>query len=168
MKNHQFILIVIVFLTALTVFSSINKYKQPAVQTQAYTEEMDCLARNVYYEAGNEPFEGKLAVAQVTVNRANNPNFPHKLCDVVYQRTYHKKRVVCQFSWTCDNVSPQKNWIRWQEARYIATKVLTIGLTSDIIRNTNALYYHADYVEPGWNKHHVVTRIGHHIFYKDI
>jgi spore germination cell wall hydrolase CwlJ-like protein len=29
----------------------------------------------------------------------------------------------------------------------------------------NALYYHADYVHPGWKKEQV-AKIGHHIFYK--
>jgi spore germination cell wall hydrolase CwlJ-like protein len=28
----------------------------------------------------------------------------------------------------------------------------------------NALYYHADYVNPGWNKPRL-EKIGHHIFY---
>jgi spore germination cell wall hydrolase CwlJ-like protein len=153
----------------LVVVLSFPKQNPPKpVPVQVYTEEMDCLANNIYYESGREPFEGKLAVAQVTINRANHPSFPHKLCDVVYQRTYHKNKTVCQFSWTCDKVSPKKDWIRWQQARYIAVKVLTTGLTNDIIRNTQALYYHADYVHPGWNKHYVVTKIGRHIFYKDI
>jgi uncharacterized protein YyaL (SSP411 family) len=30
----------------------------------------------------------------------------------------------------------------------------------------NALYYHADYVNPGWNKPRL-EKIGHHIFYGD-
>ena len=169
MKNHQKFLFVLILLLVFSFATFTYKHKQPEVQqTQVYTEEMDCLAQNIYYEAGNEPFEGKLAVAQVTVNRVNDPNFPHKLCDVVYQRTYHKNKVMCQFSWTCQQSNQEKNDIRWQEAKYIAIVVLTTDLTSDIIKITNARFYHADYVKPDWNKHQVVTKIGHHIFYKDI
>ena len=168
MKNHQKFLLVIAILSVILYFIVPSKHTESKLVKQVFTEEMFCLANNIYYEAGYEPFEGKLAVAQVTINRANNPHFPHKLCDVVYQRTQFKKRVVCQFSWTCNVVSGIKNDYKWQEAKYIAMKVLTTDMTSDIIRNTNALYYHADYVHPEWNKHYVVTKIGHHIFYKDI
>jgi spore germination cell wall hydrolase CwlJ-like protein len=30
---------------------------------------------------------------------------------------------------------------------------------------TNAIYYHADYVNPGWKKEKII-KIGRHIFYK--
>jgi len=29
-----------------------------------------------------------------------------------------------------------------------------------------AMYYHADYINPKWNKEKI-TQIGHHIFYKE-
>jgi spore germination cell wall hydrolase CwlJ-like protein len=35
-----------------------------------------CLALNVYFEARNEPAEGKVAVAQVVMNRKADPRFP--------------------------------------------------------------------------------------------
>jgi len=33
------------------------------------TQQLECLTRNIYWEAASEPFEGKVAVAQVTMNR---------------------------------------------------------------------------------------------------
>ena len=39
-------------------------------------KQLDCLARNIYHEAGYEPFEGKVAVAQVTINRSKSDKFP--------------------------------------------------------------------------------------------
>ena len=41
---------------------------------------LQCMALNIYREAGNEAFEGKVAVAQVTINRVNNPKFPKDIC----------------------------------------------------------------------------------------
>jgi spore germination cell wall hydrolase CwlJ-like protein len=41
---------------------------------------------------------------------------------------------------------------------------LTVPVLHDKISETNALYYHATYVNPGWNKNKVITRIGNHIF----
>ena len=49
--------------------------------------DLECLARNIYYEAGSESEEGKVAVGLVTINRSNNGDFPSSICGVVNQRT---------------------------------------------------------------------------------
>ena len=131
-----------------------------------YKKQVECLAKNIYYEAGHESYEGKLAVAQVTMNRVNNPKYPKDVCSVVYQKSTNS---VCQFSWTCIvNQMSSKNKYAWEEANYIASRALTQPIIHDTIYNTNALFYHAVYVNPGWNKSQVVTKIGNHIFYKNI
>jgi spore germination cell wall hydrolase CwlJ-like protein len=132
------------------------------------SKQVQCLAKNIYYEASNQDFEGKLAVAQVTVNRASSGKFPTDICDVVYQKTLYNGVTVCQFSWTCQQVLPPKNEYLWEESKYIANKVLTTPLVHSKLKESNVLYYHADYVNPGWNKEHIVTKIGNHIFYKKI
>ena len=57
---------------------------------------------------------------------------------------------------------------RWEESLLIAKRALTVPVLHDKIAETNALYYHATYVNPGWNKNKVVTKIGNHIFYSRI
>jgi spore germination cell wall hydrolase CwlJ-like protein len=49
-------------------------------------KQLDCLTRNIYWEAGSEPFEGKVGVAQVTMNRLNDGRFADSVCGVVYQK----------------------------------------------------------------------------------
>ena len=49
-------------------------------------KELECLARNIYWEAANESYEGKLAVAQVTLNRTKASGYPNTVCEVVYQK----------------------------------------------------------------------------------
>jgi spore germination cell wall hydrolase CwlJ-like protein len=49
--------------------------------------DLECLARNIYYEAASEPEEGKVAVGLVTINRSNSGEFPTTICGVVNQRT---------------------------------------------------------------------------------
>src|SRR5690606_12607412 len=66
------------------------------------SQELQCLQKNVYYEARNQSEAGMRAVAAVTVNRARSTRFPDNICDVVYQRN---KRA-CQFSWVCQNKKP--------------------------------------------------------------
>jgi N-acetylmuramoyl-L-alanine amidase len=46
--------------------------------------EMDLLARLVRAEAQTEPFEGKIAVACVVLNRVESPKFPNTIKDVIY------------------------------------------------------------------------------------
>jgi N-acetylmuramoyl-L-alanine amidase len=48
--------------------------------------EKDLLARLVRAEAEAEPYEGKVAVATVVLNRVANSNFPNTIKGVIYQR----------------------------------------------------------------------------------
>jgi N-acetylmuramoyl-L-alanine amidase len=129
--------------------------------------QLDCLARNIYHEAGYEPFEGKVAVAQVTMNRASDSRFPSDVCGVVFQKNVFMEKVVCQFSWYCDSASKTKpmNGPAYKESYEVAKKVLLEGFRLDILKD--AMYYHADYVNPRWGKPKI-GQIGHHIFYRDI
>jgi spore germination cell wall hydrolase CwlJ-like protein len=136
---------------------SIKKEKKKYLSSNA--KAITCLADNIYYEAGNEPRNGKIAVAGVTMNRARNPKYPSNVCSVVYQRTSR----VCQFSWTCMR-RPAKDPVLYAEAKDIAKKVLTSEINTRIVVNKDVLFYHADYVNPKWRLERV-TKIGRHIFY---
>jgi spore germination cell wall hydrolase CwlJ-like protein len=128
--------------------------------------ELKCLAQNIYYEAGYEPFEGKVAVAQVTLNRMESGKFPDDVCGVIFQKSVIYDKVICQFSWYCENagVSKPVNPAAYQESMAVAKKVLLEGFRLDGLKN--AMYYHADYVSPRWGKEKIAT-IGRHIFYSD-
>ncbi len=134
-----------------------------------------CLAQNIYFEAGNQPFIGRYAVANVTLNRVNDLQFPNTVCEVVYQtKEYTKswktgelipKRGKCQFSWYCDGkVDEPQDSVTWIESIRIADMALQ---SSNFDVTEGALWYHADYVHPYWADHleRVVT-IEDHIFYK--
>lgn len=132
-------------------------YSQLTKETQ---KQIDCLAENIYHEAGYEPREGKEAVALVTLNRMQDPRFPKDICGVVKQKTTS----VCQFSWFCQHVYV-KNKDVYEEARNTAVYVYAnYENLKDITKG--ALYYHADYVNPRW-KLEKTTVIGRHIFYKE-
>ena len=126
--------------------------------------QLACLSMNIYREAGHEPFEGKVAVAQVTLNRAESGKFPADICQVVYQKNVIYEKVICQFSWYCDRAHKARpiNHAAFAESEAVAKKVLLEGFRLDGLKQ--ALYYHADYVNPQWGKEKVAT-IGRHIFY---
>jgi spore germination cell wall hydrolase CwlJ-like protein len=126
--------------------------------------QLKCMADNIYHEAGSESAEGKIAVAQVVMNRVSHPSFPKDPCQVIYQRTVFMEKVVCQFSWFCDG-SARRPMHRpmWDESYEAAKMVLLEGFRLPGLKD--ALYYHADYVNPQWQKEKV-AKIGRHIFYK--
>jgi spore germination cell wall hydrolase CwlJ-like protein len=118
------------------------------------------MANNIYYEAGNESYEGKLAVAQVTMNRTQHPNYPSTVCGVVYQKT----NGVYQFSWVGEKVNKVRNQYAWEECMIVARKALTEHKLHDTIYKTKAMFYHNNQVNPGW-KLKYVAKIGNHLFY---
>lgn len=142
----------------------ISHYSLEGVSLKERDRQIKCLARNIYHEAGSESFEGKVAVAQVTINRAESGKFPADICAVIYQKSNILGNIVCQFSWYCMNPSQMAliNPQRYEESEAVAKKVLLEGFRLDGLKE--ALYYHADYVNPNWNLKKI-TKIGRHIFY---
>ena len=136
------------------------------VSTTEKIKQLDCLTRNIYWEAANEPFEGKVAVAQVTLNRVSSGKFPDSVCGVVYQKNVIYERVVCQFSWFCEGTHKVKaiHTPLYRESEEVAKRVLFEGFRLPSIEK--ALYYHAEYVNPGWQLPRI-EKIGRHIFYGD-
>lgn len=142
--------------------------QSPQLITKAYEElsvnekkEIDCLALNIYREAGVEEHSGMVAVALVTMNRVKARGFPETVCKVVNQKT----KGTCQFSWKCIANLPK---VDRELYTYIRNVAIQIFLNHDIIDDITqgALFYHADYVRPKWKKLEVTTKIGRHIFYK--
>jgi spore germination cell wall hydrolase CwlJ-like protein len=136
------------------------------VSASTRMKELDCLTRNIYWEAASEPFEGKVGVAQVTINRMNSGKFADSICEVVYQKNVFYEKVVCQFSWYCENTHKIRPVYKplWEESELVAKKVLLENFRLPSLGN--ALYYHADYVHPNWKKPKI-EKIGRHIFYGD-
>lgn len=119
--------------------------------------DVECLARNIYWEAGVEDMTGKIAVGNVTVNRVKTRYWGKRICDVVYSKD--------QFSWTKQK---RRAWVAlkgraWADSKAAANAVLD-GLR--VKQLDSALYYHADYVDPVWrDSSKRVIKIGRHIFY---
>ena len=82
------------------------------------SDEVNCLALNIYHEARNQPTVGKLAVAMVTMNRVKDERFPNTVCGVVTQGLYKNNQPIinkCHFSWWCDGKSDKpKDLQSWQ------------------------------------------------------
>lgn len=139
--------------------------KMSSVTAEMRNKQLDCLTRNIYYEAKGEPFEGKVAVAQVTINRMESGLFPNDICKVVYQKNVVYDKVLCQFSWYCEGPSriPPKHAAAYKESEIVARQVLLEGFRLPSL--TQALYFHAKHINPQWKREKVAT-IGGHVFYR--
>jgi spore germination cell wall hydrolase CwlJ-like protein len=177
-KTTQITLLILGFLLVASLLVTVTKSKFSSLRANMQqqdvvgitaadrTKQLECLTRNIYWEAASEPFEGKVAVAQVTMNRVVSGKFGSGVCGVVYQKNVFYEKVVCQFSWACEinhkikPIYPNK----WAESEEVAKKVLLENFRLPGL--TQAMYYHATYVNPGWRLQRV-TQIGQHIFYKE-
>jgi spore germination cell wall hydrolase CwlJ-like protein len=158
-------------------------------------KELQCLARNIFFEAASEPEEGKVAVGLVTLNRAGDSRFGRTICGVVDQkmtRSFSRDVVVekrslwrttrethtvlnqvttCQFSWVCSRVKdPKSSDERWSESQRIARELLEDrGSFWDWrVKYAEALYFHTVSVRPVWAKaKEHVGRVGGHHFYQE-
>jgi len=138
--------------------------RQGFISTADKTRQLDCLTRNIYWEAATEPFEGKVAVAQVTMNRVAHGKFGDGVCGVIYQKNVFYEKVICQFSWVCETTHKTRPVYPplWAESELVAKKVLLENFRLPGLKS--ALFYHAEYVSPGW-KLPRIDKIGRHIFY---
>ena len=122
--------------------------------------EIDCLAKNIYFEARNQSFIAQKAVAFVTLNRVEDDKYPDDICSVVWQDK--------QFSWTHDGKSDiPKNLEAWAVAIIAAQEVIrNYGSIHDPTRG--AVMYHTVRARPYWRNYYTVTVIiEDHIFYKE-
>jgi len=168
MRIRLYILLTICFVSLLFVVApnfikqedKILKIEYKQLTKEAKTQ-IDCLADNIYYEAGWEPTDGRVAVALVTLNRVQDPRYPKDICSVVKQ----KVNSTCQFSWFCEGKKHITSSRLYEESQNIA---LYVYANYENLRDITggALYYHADYVNPRW-KLYKTTVIGRHIFYKE-
>lgn len=116
-----------------------------------------CLALAIYFEARAEPIMGHLAVGQVIMNRVEDSRWPDTVCGVVLQPWQFS------FYWDGKPDVPDDQGA-WNKA-LLLSQVILDGGTREI---TDALFYHATYVDPGWGEENRAMQIGDHIFYRDI
>jgi len=122
-----------------------------------YTKrDIECLARNIYYEAGVESDIGKYAVAHVTVNRVKSGYWGNTVCKVVHAPK--------QFSWTLIKRLRHPDPALYERCKDIAVATLSGRGVKGLERS---LFYHADYIKtPHWaDPNQQVKKIGQHLFY---
>ena len=128
----------------------------------ADSEEHQCLALTLYWEARAGGRESMIAVAWVVLNRRSSPEFPDTLCAVVRQGG---EEPGCQFSYWCDGRQDEPTDL---EAWDLAKKVAAAMIQSPPPDPTGgALFFHAADLNNPWSVPRTRTgKIGGHVFYR--
>lgn len=116
---------------------------------------VNCIAKVVYHEAGNQPRKGQIAVAHVLVNRVKH-GFADHVCEVANQRG--------QF-FRLARYKPNRKSAEWAEAVGVARAVLA-GAVPD--HSKGALYFRATWKPANrfFRSRTKVTRLEDHVFYR--
>lgn len=116
---------------------------------------LQCLTEAVYFESRGEPLSGQKAVAEVIMNRVDDPRFPKSVCGVVNQSG--------QFSYR-GNVGKMRKGAAFATAQRVAQEALS-GAPRAL--TDGATYFHTTKVRPSWSKRFTrTTKIGAHVFYR--
>jgi spore germination cell wall hydrolase CwlJ-like protein len=148
--------------------SSVKQASITITQDSAMAElfrEHRCLSEVMYYEARGEGVKGQMAIAEVVFHRLRKGNYGHSICSVVYEGA---GRQGCQFSFACTRVAHRKSNRAWQQAQYLAAKIL-VGQARLMNTTDGAVNFHAISVNPVWSSEmEKTTQIGNHVFYKSL
>lgn len=130
-----------------------------------------CLALNMYHEARNQSWSGRMAVTHVVLNRVKDHRWKDSVCGVVKTAKLNWKgnplRNKCHFSWYCDGLSDTpKEKVVWERIQMQTTEALAL-YNSGYDMSAGSNHYHAKNVRPGWSyKYDHVATIDDHLFYQ--
>lgn len=132
--------------------------------------QINCLARNMYFEAATQGQIGMKAVGDVVFNRLDSGLFPGAICEVIFEgprdQAGHLLKDRCQFSWACnDQPHVVQDRQRWAMAYEVAMKQYIYREKMPDVTG-GATRYHAFYVSPKWLNWQQTKKIGAHLFYK--
>lgn len=117
------------------------------------SEDKELLARMVEAEAGAEPYQGKVAVAAVILNRVKSPLFPNDVRGVILQKGAFE---------------PILNGWFWQVTVSSSSRQAVEDALRGIDPSNGALYFYnpAKTNHPWFSNRVVTARIGNHVFTK--
>ncbi len=119
------------------------------------SEELDLLARLVHAEARGEPLEGRVAVANIVLNRRDNPEFPGEIEDVIFQQQGGRYQF-CSVA----------NGSIKEEPSSLSREAAQLALEGEQALSEEAVFfYNPRLATSSWMKQRpVVKTIGNHVF----
>jgi len=133
-----------------------NKLESGKTESSSIDRELECMAKVVMHEAGNQTRTGQLAVAQLIMNRVGKSHFGSSICAVVNQPG--------QFFQTA-SYNPHRDDQRWATAVEVSREALE-GDAAPVV--PGAVFYHAASQTPNrfFRSRQRISMVGDHIFYR--
>ncbi|MDB5685654.1 MAG: cell wall hydrolase [Rhizorhabdus sp.] len=130
--------------------------KEISADVTKLDRELECMAKVVHHEAGNQPRSGQLAVAQLIMNRVGKDRFAASVCAVANQPG--------QFFRTA-SYNPRRDTERWASAVEVSREAMA-GAGEPVV--PGAMFYHAAYQAPNafFRTRQRISTIGDHVFYR--
>jgi len=131
-------------------------YKEAVASDSNLDHELECMAKVVMHEAGNQPRPGQLAVAQLIMNRVGQDRFGDSVCAVVNQPG--------QFFRTA-SYHPRRDSQRWASAVEVSRQAMA-GNAEQVV--PGAVFYHAAHQSPNrfFRTRERISMVGDHVFYR--
>ncbi|MFT4415543.1 cell wall hydrolase [Fredinandcohnia humi] len=130
---------------------SVHNVASASTEISLSEADIDLLARIVRAEAQTEPFEGKVAVAAVVLNRVESPLFPDSIKEVIYQRGQFQPVSNGQINRPADDESIKAVYAALTDMR-------------DIVGNS-LFFYNPDIATSRWlDSRRTTFVIGQHVF----
>ena len=119
-------------------------------------DELECMAKVVHHEAGNQSRRGQLAVAQIIMNRIESGRFADTICGVANQPG--------QFFRT-SSYNPDRSSAGWQTAVAVSREARD-GRGDEVV--PGALFFRAAYASTTsfFRTRQQVAALGGHVFYR--
>lgn len=127
-----------------------------ALTNIALANEVNCLAKNIYFESRGESEIGQFLVGFVTNNRVRDYRWPDSYCEVVEQRH--------QFSWYWDGKSDNpRDAIAWARSKEIANIIYN---SSNLDTTHYGFYFKAVYAKSKYfDNLRKLNKVGKHEFF---
>ena len=137
--------ITLLLLMLVTACAQVSPMEATLSRSGYTSEDVDCLAEALYFEARGTSYEGERAVGEVILNRAADSRFPDSVCGVIDQR-YNGS---CQFSYRCDAI-PNDQFSEPAELAKMRSISLDLMVNRGEDITNGALFFHAASMVPGW------------------
>lgn len=144
---------IISVLAGLSVLAVLGGCGGSDTRTPPPAEEVDCLARAMYFESHRSSRDGMVAVGTVVMNRVQSDAFPNTICGVVSQKNQFAPGVMSK---PMDSRSGPL-------ARETALAVYAGERHPKIAR---AKFFHAAWYQASYNNIHYVLTTGGNAFYE--
>ena len=145
---------VLLFIVTLLVTVFIGNWAIDRGPPYDYTvDDVNCIAKAIYYESRGEPVEGQLAVGEVVRNRMLSDKYPNTACEVIAQNHQFEfyepgmKTSVC-------------------EDKYKSTAIQVLEENTNFAKGS--MHFVASWLipKPGWTRKAKESfEIGNHVFY---